>query len=537
MENRRSNKEKNLKAIFAFLVTAALLAGCQTAPGNPTESSAEAKPVVFIEGSMLEGQDISGKTSEEAVKLGKTYIENKLNKLEVSVKFQDDTIVLKGEDFTYKEMLEITLPKQILSGKIEDLTVPYVIDLSNQGKEKIMAAAQKCFVKAVESTVEGFDSASGSFVFTAETKGKKVDIDKTLKNIRQLIMQKQGGALQAEFMEVIPTITKETLQSQFGMLSTFSTISTNGYNGNSNMALALSRVNGTKLEPGEVFSYNGTIGDSTSAAEGYLPAGGISGGAIVQMYGGGICQGSTTVYNAVVHAGLEIVERDCHAFESSYVPTGLDAMVDYGNYDFRFRNNSGNPIYIQSWMDGVTLTVSIYGVKSPEWDTIETSSGRVETYAIPDTVSFIEDPGLAKGDYVLDSAGRVGVSSYAARHYYKNGELVKTEDLPSSYYPPKGKIYKYGPGTDVSKIDTTKDSGKVEGEPTPTPVPTATPTPAAPVVTATPKPDPTPDPTPTPTPVPTTTPTPTPIPVSTPEPEPTPGKPTDPVSSVSGEVV
>lgn len=86
-------------------------------------------------------------------------------------------------------------------------------------------------------------------------------------------------------------MTVDDLRKDFGMISSFETVSTNTENGNHNMGLALSRVNGTVLNPGDTFSYENIVGDSTNASTGFLPAGGLSGGALVQMYGGGICPG------------------------------------------------------------------------------------------------------------------------------------------------------------------------------------------------------------------------------------------------------
>ena len=178
--------------------------------------------------------------------------------------------------------------------------------------------------QAQNATVSG-RAEDGSFTFTDEQVGSQVDLDKTLESVRQLLSEKRGGDIQAAFVETQPTVTKAYLQEHFGKMSGYSTVSTNTANGNSNMALALSKVNGTILEPGEEFSYNTTLGDSTDPNNGWLPAGGISGGVIVQMYGGGICQGSSTLYIASLYAGMEIVERWCHAMPSSYCPIGLDA--------------------------------------------------------------------------------------------------------------------------------------------------------------------------------------------------------------------
>ena len=239
---------------------------------------------------------------------------------------------------------------------------------------------------------------------------------------------------------------------------------------------------------------------------------------IVQMYGGGICQGSSTLYIAALYAGMEIVERYNHSIPSSYCPIGLDATVDYGNLDFRFRNPMETPVYISAWMDGTTLYVQFYGCFPEEWDSVAVSSEQTGSEGPLGSVSFREDSNLASGQYVRRSSGNYGYTARAYRSYYKGEELVKSEELPSSSYPASGKVYAVGPGTDTDKVDTSKESGNTsESNPTPTPTPTATPTPkpATPTpVPATPTPAPTPAPaTPTPEPA-----TPTPDPV-TPEPE------------------
>ena len=231
-----------------------------------------------------------------------------------------------------------------------------------------------------------------------------------------------------------------------------------------------------------MFSYNDTIGDSTNPENGWLPAGGLSGGVLVQMYGGGICQGSSTLYNAVLRAGLEIVERDCHSSPSSYCPIGLDATVDYGNIDFKFRNQLDTPVYLSAWMDGVTLHVNVYGCFPPEWDRVEVSSEQVGYEPPRSEVSFVTDYDLAAGEYVRKTSGNEGYSACAYRTYYKGDTVVKSEQLPDSYYEPTGTVYAVGEGTDTSKVDTSKERGTTTKE-KPSPEPSKSPeTPSKPPV-------------------------------------------------------
>ena len=132
---------------------------------------------------------------------------------------------------------------------------------------------------------------------------------------------------------------------------------------NENIRLACAAINGTILQPGEEFSFNKMTGNRTTE-KGYKPAGAYSNGVVVQEPGGGVCQVSSTLYNAVVFAGLKTTERHAHTYEPSYVTPGEDAMVSYDGYagpDLRFVNNSKTAVGIKAAYSNQTLTVSIYG--------------------------------------------------------------------------------------------------------------------------------------------------------------------------------
>lgn len=490
-----------LAAAVLLLITSS--AACSQKPKEESSmvSSEISDPTLFAEGTSIGGKNISGKTVEEALKIAREAMEENMKSLEITVKFKDDTVSLSKEDFQVKETLELTLPRLLEERKAEDHKLPYVVDLSESGRKKLEEAAKACLVKGQNASIASFDSSTGVFQFTEEKSGSRADMVTTLKSVRQLLSQKQSGAIQTTFLETKPELTKKYLSENFKLMSSYTTESTNTENGNSNMALALSHVNKTVVQPGQTFSYNGTIGDSTDPDAGWRSAGGLVGGLHVQVYGGGICQGSTTLYNAALLAGMEIIERDCHSEPSSYCPIGLDATVDYGNIDFQFRNPLDTPVYIAAWMDGVTLHVNFYGCFPKEWNKITIGSEQTGSEPPLSSVSFTEDSQLAKGQYVRKSSGNTGYSARAWRTYYKGDTTVKTEELSSSYYEPTGTIYAVGPGTDTGKVDTSKESGNTTPEATPSPVPTVAPKPTD---TPTPEPPPvvTPDPIVTPDPVP-----------------------------------
>ena len=183
-------------------------------------------------------------------------------------------------------------------------------------------------------------------------------------------------------------------------MSKFTTVSTNNSNGTYNMSKALKSFNQVVIQPGQTISFFGIAGPC-GKAEGYLPAGVVGG----IGYGGGICQASTTLYGAAIRAGLTIIQRRNHSVPSTYVPIGQDAMVNYGSSDLKFRNDFNFPVKLVTYTEGKTLYAEVWGTQ-PSWY-----------------------------DYIIIDSWWTGSRSAAAnRKYIKNGSVVRTEQLPSSYY-------------------------------------------------------------------------------------------------------
>ena len=158
------------------------------------------------------------------------------------------------------------------------------------------------------------------------------------------------------------------------LLSTFkTTYSTRDRDRTTNLTLAANKINGTVVMPGETFSYNTVVGERTIAA-GYKEAPIYVSGQVVDGLGGGICQITSTLYNAVVFANLEIVERSNHQFVPSYVSASRDATVVYGSIDFKFKNNRNYPIKLVCSVSGGVARFNIYGLKTADDYDVEISS-------------------------------------------------------------------------------------------------------------------------------------------------------------------
>ena len=170
---------------------------------------------------------------------------------------------------------------------------------------------------------------------------------------------------------------------------------TDDANRNNNLRRACESMNGVILQPGEVFSYNDTLGQRTKA-NGYLPAGAYSGWELVQSYGGGICQGSSTIYCAALYADMEIVHRKNHGFRVGYMEPGLDATVNWGGPDFQFRNSSHFPIKIAAEVSDGYVKVTILGTEDRDYYIemeTEVQWGNSGTYAKSYRCKYDKDTG------------------------------------------------------------------------------------------------------------------------------------------------
>ena len=216
-----------------------------------------------------------------------------------------------------------------------------------------------------------------------------------------------------------------------------------------NIALAASTINGTILLPGESFSYNGTLGNTTKE-KGYKEGGAYVGGKVVQAYGGGICQVSTTLYNAVLYANLEIVERHNHSYAVNYVPAGRDATVAYGGKDFKFKNNRSYPVKIVANAKNGVVSVSIAGIKEEKEYEVVLSSSVLST--TPCQTVYEKNSSLTEGKEKIIQKGHSGLKSVAYKTIKYNGTVISKTVLSKDTYKPMDRIVQVGTKKTASSI-------------------------------------------------------------------------------------
>lgn len=242
------------------------------------------------------------------------------------------------------------------------------------------------------------------------------------------------------------------------MLSTFTTrYDASNYNRSTNIELATKSINGTVIMPGEVFSYNQTIG-RTTLEKGYKEGTAYVGGKVVPDVGGGICQVSSTLYNTALLANLEIVERSNHLFETSYVSPSRDATVYWGSIDFKFKNTRSYPIKIVGTAKNGVVKIDLYGIKEKEEYEVEIES-EVISY-IPNETEYKKDSTLASGKQVVEQIGFNGCKSRGYRILKKNGVVISRTLLSTDTYSPQNKVVRVGTKKSTTNNSTTNQETK-----------------------------------------------------------------------------
>lgn len=242
----------------------------------------------------------------------------------------------------------------------------------------------------------------------------------------------------------IPEITTDQVanNSFIDELSKYNTrYDESNINRTNNIKIATEKINGTIIMPGETFSYNKIVGARTIKA-GYKEAAVYVNGKVVDGIGGGICQVSSTLYNAVLNANLEIISRRNHYFITSYVPASQDATVSYGTIDFKFKNTRKYPIKIECTAKNGISQVRIMGLKEEiEYEVVIKSE---ITEVIPYTTKYIDTEVLEKGTENIVQNGTNGYKSEAYRILKLNGNVISKTLLSKDSYNPMQRIIERG---------------------------------------------------------------------------------------------
>lgn len=239
-----------------------------------------------------------------------------------------------------------------------------------------------------------------------------------------------------------PKVTTEDLQKNLfkDVLGSYTTYVSGSTVRRNNVKLAGDKCNETILLPGEEFSYNKVVGERTKA-NGFGEAAAYLNGLTIQEVGGGVCQPSSTLYNSVMLANLDVTERSPHSYISSYVPIGRDATVSWGGPDFKFKNNTDYPIKVTSVYKNNNLTMKIHGTNL-ENITVKITSEQLTSK--PYNTIEKKDPTLEVGKTRVEVSGYTGATAQSYRHVYKNGVLISSKKEAFSSYKKRDKVVYVG---------------------------------------------------------------------------------------------
>ena len=297
--------------------------------------------------------------------------------------------------------------------------------------------------EAKDAQVATFDFSSRSFTFTEDQTGARLDADALYAQIAAALDKKDyTGFVQAYSAPITPNVTRVELMNTFSLVSSYTTNTTSDANRNNNINLAARAVNGTAVMPGEIFSFNNATGQRT-LEKGYLPAAAIAGGTTVDEVGGGVCQVSSTLFNAAAMADLTILSRSPHSWPSNYVEKGRDATVNWPNLDFSFRNDKTTPVFLVAYYQQRQCTVEIYGASLGAGNSIQLSTRLISTTEPPSTPLYENNPLLPPGTYQEKKKARTGYTVETYRVYLQYGAESRRELLCTSNYPMIQQVIEY----------------------------------------------------------------------------------------------
>ena len=302
------------------------------------------------------------------------------------------------------------------------LIEPKAVDLQAILDKYYVAPVDASFDKETQEIVEGID-------------GYGFDLEAAQKKLEEAAY---GSTVKIPFTSIKPNITAETLSQSLykDTLATWTATEQNSdADRNVNLKLACEAINGVVIGPGQVFSYNNTLGERTTD-KGYRYGPSYANGKTTKTIGGGICQVSSALYYCAMLADLEIQTRENHGYAVSYVPLGMDAAISWGSLDFCFKNTTDHPIRIEASADGGSTTVTLLGTDDKDYY-VELEYEVLATYSydtIYKTMSADNAEGYKNGDYITEPHTGYSIQTYRCKYDKETKEQISRDQETASYY-------------------------------------------------------------------------------------------------------
>lgn len=450
---KRSGKKKlPLGIIAAVLIFAVGVAGFITYQYYTVKAWSN----LIYPGVKIEGENLAGKSKEQAKqiidqKYGSVVVKKKLN-----ISTTDRTYTLDYSKLNPKYNVPEAVNEAFSYGKELNLLKKYSLIKGSQSKQYKLKFTYDSkpvneLIDSIEKEVNkdpvnaSLSGSGGNFTVVADQKGKKLQKDVLQKEVLAKIDGSVGSDIniKAPIEAVTAKITADKLGNTKSRISGFSTDygSISSSERANNIILATRSINGKILMPGDSFSFNDVVGERT-AEKGYQAAPVIIGNQVDSGLGGGICQVSTTLYNAILRANIKSEERAHHTLPSHYVPLGMDATVDYGNLDYKFKNTLDYPIYIEADSSGGVVAFNIYSNQALVSTVTEVHSNVYQT--IQPNVKYVDDSTLAVGQTEQVQAPSTGYKVKVTKKTTKNGAVISEDLIADDFYKPVDAVIKRG---------------------------------------------------------------------------------------------
>ena len=416
---------------------------------------------VIENGTMINGVNVGGMDYYDAEKLIYDVFKEKSENFSLTLKYKDKTWTFDKDDFKVNSEIHTIIEE---AQKRNEIVESYekqtetLKDLQNNGAsvnvafnyifvgldEKIDEIIKEIEIEPVNSEIKFNAQNSNPFEVTEHKNGLRVNKEQLYFDINEQFNKTNNVEVEIKTFEQVADVTNQENLENTTQISTFVTYVSDSTGGRkSNVKKALDCFNGFVVEPNETVSFNKVTGPHT-LDNGYKIATIIYNGRYVDGVGGGICQASTTLYNALLLADAEILEVHKHTLPVKYVPLAMDAMVSDYVADLKFKNVSDEPLYIQTVCDSESVRVNIYGKKLDK--EIKTRSETLETIKhtgdkiVPDTNKEYSDKVLFKGEQYRLTYPRNGYEAKAYIEYYVDGKKVEEKEIRHEIYKPQNGI-------------------------------------------------------------------------------------------------
>lgn len=379
--------------------------------------------------------------------------------------------------------------KEIEKAKKEGISFELNADLNEEALD--LFVEEKCGAYDVKAKDSKLKYENGKLIATKSRIGHELQVEETIELLKEAILSEEASE-QVEITAVIETVEPEYLQEEVAkctdLLGSYST-TYNSYQveRSTNVSTAAGRINGTVVYPGETFSTIKVIKDRT-IENGYKSAPEYSSGKVIDGIGGGVCQVSTTLYNAIINAELEIVERSPHSMVVSYVDVSRDAAIAGDYKDFKFKNNTDYPVYLMGSAYSGVLSFKVYGYDQREDNRTISFESEITDTIDPGKEVITEDPTLPEDYREVTQSAHVGYRAKLWKIVKVDGVQTEKVQINSSSYNASPQYVTVGKQKESPSPKPTDKKDKDKQKPETTKAPKATPKPKATVAPATEKP-------------------------------------------------